>query len=285
MAARHRDQAQVPPAQPHQRERLRYQARLAERQCHPADPDNRLVTAELERRWEAPRRELQEAEERFRQPTHQPSAGEALRPEERDAFLQAGQKIPALWQPDLLSRSQQKAFVRCLRDKGVVHRVAPDTLQVRIVWRGGAPTTAALSVPVGALARLSGGAQMEKQIRELAKTGKTDAASAALLTEAGQRSSKHATVRPSTVRISRLRQRLLRERRQSHPRHMPGFLTVPQVACAIGVTPHWIYERIHNGTMRVTRDRHTHLYLFPDKPKTIALFQQLRAGTLQKLRF
>ena len=28
-----------------------------------------------------------------------------------------------------------------------------------------------------------------------------------------------------------------------------------------------------------------HLYLFPDQPKTITLFKQLRAGKLQKLRF
>ena len=27
------------------------------------------------------------------------------------------------------------------------------------------------------------------------------------------------------------------------------------------------------------------LYLFPDQPKTITLFKQLRAGKLQKLRF
>ena len=35
-----------------QLDRLRYQARLAERQFNQSDPDNRLVTAELERRWE-----------------------------------------------------------------------------------------------------------------------------------------------------------------------------------------------------------------------------------------
>ena len=29
----------------------------------------------------------------------------------------------------------------------------------------------------------------------------------------------------------------------------------------------------------------TRLYLFPDQPKTITLFKQLRAGKLQKLRF
>jgi len=40
-------------AEERQIERLRYQAALAERQFNRADPDNRLVTGELERRWEA----------------------------------------------------------------------------------------------------------------------------------------------------------------------------------------------------------------------------------------
>ena len=39
-------------AEAQQVERLRYQALLAERQFNRVDPDNRLVAAELERRWE-----------------------------------------------------------------------------------------------------------------------------------------------------------------------------------------------------------------------------------------
>jgi hypothetical protein len=190
-----------------------------------------------------------------------------------------------LWRQGRLTSLQQKAFLRCLIDKVVAHRSAPDTLQVRIVWRGGDTTAAAVPVTVGALARLSSAPEMEKEILRLAKAGKTDEEIAALLTQQGHRSPKHATVLPSTVRILRLRHGLLRERRQSHPRHIPGRLTVPQVARATGLTPHWIYDRIHNGTIRVTRDRKTRLYLFPDEPKTITLFKQLQAGALQKLRF
>jgi DNA invertase Pin-like site-specific DNA recombinase len=285
VAALQRDEAQVQQAGQQQLERLRYQARLAERQFHQADPDNRLVTAELERRWEAALRELKDAEERCRRDQERPPVVEALSPEDREAFCRAGQKIPELWRQDLLAPQQQKAFLRCLIDKVVVHRSAPDVLQVRIVWRGGATTAAALPVTVGALARLSSAAEMEKEILELAKAGKTDEEIADLLTRAGHRSPRHATVLPSTVRILRLRHGLMRERRQSHPRCIPGRLTVPQLARALGITPHWIYDRIHNGTIRVSRDRQTNLYLFPDKPETITQFQQLRAGTLQKLRF
>ena len=46
-----------------QLERKRYDAALAERQFNRVDPDNRLVAAELERRWEAALNELRAAEE------------------------------------------------------------------------------------------------------------------------------------------------------------------------------------------------------------------------------
>jgi DNA invertase Pin-like site-specific DNA recombinase len=285
VAALREDDDRVQRAQQQQLERLRYQARLAERQLNQADPDNRLVTAELERRWEAALRELKEAEEKSRQQQQRPPVAETLSPEERAAFLQAGRKIPELWRQGRLSPQQKKAFLRCLIDKVVVHRCTPDTLQVRIVWRGGETTATTLPATVGALARLSGAEEMEKEILRLARKGKTDEEIAALLTEQGYRSPKHATVLPSTVKILRLRHRLFRKRSQSHPRHIPGFLTVPQVARKLGITPHWIYDRIHNGTIEMARDRETNLYLFPDEPRTISLFEQLRTGKLQQLRF
>ena len=155
----------------------------------------------------------------------------------------------------------------------VVHRAAPDTLHVRIVWRGGDTTAAALPVTVGSLARLSSAEAMEKEILELAHQGQSDEEIAALLTRRGYRSPKHAAVLPSTVRILRLRHRLFRKRSQSHPRRIPGSLTVSQIARSLGISPHWIYDRIHNGTIDVALDPERHLYLFPDQPKTINLVQ------------
>jgi hypothetical protein len=285
VAALRQDDEQLLQARRQQLERLRYQARLAERQYHQTDPDNRLVAAELERRWEAALRDLQAAEERLQLEQQQPRVPEVLSPQEREAFLQAGKKIPELWRQGRLTPQQQKAFLRCLIDKVVVHRSAPDTLQVRIIWRGGDTTAAALPVTVGSLARLSSAPEMEKEILRLAKAGKSDEAIAALLTRQGHRSPKHATVLPSTVRILRLRHRLFRKRSQSHPRRIAGYLTVAQLARTLKITPHWIYDRIHNGTIQVALDPTTNLYLFPDQPKTITLFKQLRAGKLQKLRY
>jgi DNA invertase Pin-like site-specific DNA recombinase len=276
---------QVRQARRQQLERLRYQARLAERQYNQADPDNRLVAAELERRWEAALRQLQEAEEALRRDAEQPSTGEGLSPEERENFLGAGREIPGLWRQGLLSPQRQKAFLRCLVDKVVVHRSALDTLRVRIVWRGGDATTANVPVTVGALSRLSDSQKMEEEVIELVGQGRSDEEIAAHLTGEGYRSPKNATVLPSTVKIIRLRHRLFVTRSQSHPRRIPGHLTVSQVARALGITPHWIYDRIYNGTIQGALHPGLRLYLFPDRPRTLTLFQQLRAGKLQELRF
>ena len=285
VAALSREREQVLQAQRQQIERLRYQAHLAERQYNQTDPDNRLVAAELERRWEAALRDLKEAEERFQHEQEQPRGPEELSAEERQAFLQAGKTIPELWSQGRLTPQQKKAFLRTLIDKVVVHRSAPDTLHVRIVWRGGDTTTTLLPVTVGALARLSSAAAMEKEVLELAHQGRSDEEIAAALTRRGYRSPKHAAVLPSTVRILRLRHRLLRDRSQSHPRQIPGYLTVSQIAQSLRIKAHWIYDRIHNSTIQIAIDSKTGLYLFPDRPKTMTQFQQLRAGELQKLRF
>lgn len=60
---------------------------------------------------------------------------------------------------------------------------------------------------------------------------------------------------------------------------------MPQLARALGITKHWIDDRIHNGTIRVVRDRRTNLYLFPDQSKTLTSFKHLQAGKLHQLRF
>jgi hypothetical protein len=74
-------------------------------------------------------------------------------------------------------------------------------------------------------------------------------------------------------------------RHQSHPRRIPGHLTVPQLAEKLRVATHWIHDRIHNGTIRVAKDKQTGLYLFPDKAKTLERFRKLVAGKLHNLRF
>ena len=282
VAAHRETRAQVERAHRHHLERLRYQAALAERQFNRVDPDNRLVAAELEARWEAALAALKQAE------VAQPPSTDvlpALPADLQAAFSNIGQHLPRLWPGDLLTRPQKKALLRCLIDKVVIQRVGRDRVETRIVWKGGETTTTALPIPVGSLADLPGATEMEQIILERSVAGEPDEAIADHLTQLGHRSPMRTTVLPSTVKSIRLRHGVVQQRSQSHPRHIAGYLTVSQLATALDLTPHWIYDRIHNGTIQIAKDPATKLYLFPDHPTTLALFQRLRDGELQNLRF
>src|SRR5205823_2948560 len=184
-------------------ERLRYEAQLSQRQFNRVDPDNRLVAAELEKRWEAALAELKRAEEE--QASSTPSPLLALPPELQAAFRAIGQHLPLLWRQGLIKPVHQKALLRCLIDLVVVRRPSLECVQVRIVWRGGATTDLQVPVPVGALADLAGAQEMERIILERSGQGAPDEVIAAELTAQGYRSPMRLVVLPSTVKTIRLK--------------------------------------------------------------------------------
>jgi excisionase family DNA binding protein len=137
---------------------------------------------------------------------------------------------------------------------------------------------------VNSLARLSSAGAMEETIVRMGRQGKTDREIAEHLTRQGHRSPRGPVVLVSTVQIIRLRHRLLVNRSQSHPRRIPGHLTVSQVAERLQVSKHWIYDRIHNGTIEIERNPETKLFLFKKNHVTLKLLDQLKAGKAQKVR-
>lgn len=279
-----RAQDQLKKAKALKAQRLRYEAQLAERQFQKVDPDNRLVAAELERRWEQALRALRQAEEQSLE-VNQPKPLTLSR-EMKNIFLQIGKNLPQLWHQQRLSQQQRKAFLRCLIEKVIARRSSRDQLDVRIVWVGGATTTLAIPIHVGSFNELTNAQAMEKTIVKLAQKGKTDQEIAACLTEQGDRSPMDNTqVLPSTVQSIRLKNGILVTRSQSHPRKVAGYLTVPQVAKQLGITPHWLYDRIHNGTIVIDKDEATGLYLFPDRQAVIDQMNGLKNGSFKKFDF
>ena len=270
-------------AEAQQVERLRYQALLAERQFSRVDPDNRLVASELEHRWEVALRELRQAEEALT--LHRASQGksEALSSKEHDDFLALGPQLPAMWLQPGMDRAHKKALLRSLIEKVILHRTAPERIDVRIVWRGGEVSEEQVEPRVYALHALSRSADLQARILELAHAGLTDAEAAKVLTEEGYRSPRSSQVLARTVQVFRQRQRVLRGASRTHPRHIPGWLTMAELAKRLQVTRSWIERRIRDGTIIVTRDAEAKRYLFPDAAATIAALQQLKSGKASHL--
>jgi DNA invertase Pin-like site-specific DNA recombinase len=263
-------------------ERLRYQARLADRQFQRADPDNRLVTAELECRWEEALRGCQEAEERLREEEAQ-ACSLALPADLLAQLKDVGPHLPELWQQKLLTTAQQKSLLRTLIDKVVLARVAPDTVRVRVVWRGGMNTSADVRVPVKTFARLSDGQQIQETIVRLVGEGQTDEQIAAVLTRNGHRTPYGDVITAKTVRRLRWTNRILRTPKNSRPRGKPGYLTISQLADKLGVGSSKIYHHILDGTIALKKDAALNCYLFPDKLTTLTQLRHLFAGNLNRV--
>ena len=268
---------QVVVARRQQVERLRYASTLAERQFMKSDPDNRLVTGELERRWEASLRELHHAEQQLAEKQeHAPSY--MIPADILEMLRDVGPSLPELWNAKLLKTSQQKSLLRSLVEKVVIHRLAPDQIQTRIVWRGGITTSEIVRVTVGKFAWLTGAQEMEASIEKLAREGRSDKEIASHLSNAGHCSPRADKVLESMVRNVRLQNGILRRASQSHPRRVSGFLTIPQLAKKLGISRWWISDRINNGTIQVTKDEKTKCYLFPDTTEKLAELKTMVAA-------
>jgi len=269
-----------------QLQRLRYEAELAWRQFNRVDPDNRLVAAELEKRWEAALRSFRQEEETYAQRPSAPGPMLSLPPELKEALIAIGQKLPQVWHHEILSRDTKKALLRCLIDKVVIHRPVPHFVQTRIVWRGGDITTLEIPVTVGSFADLPLAEEMEQVILDLSRQGKMDEEIAEHLTAQDYRSPMQTDrVLPNTVKCLRLKHGVFQKRSQSHPRHVAGYLPIPSIARQLDISPHWVYDRIHKGCIQVVKDPETRLYLFPDEPATLEMLQALKDGKLKNLRF
>jgi len=87
-------------------DRLHYEARLAERQFNRVDPDNRLVAAELERRWKAALLELRRVEEALARRTMTAASGpDRIDPRLRAKVVALGQRMPEIWATHRLAAS------------------------------------------------------------------------------------------------------------------------------------------------------------------------------------
>jgi len=132
---------------------------------------------------------------------------------------------------------------------------------------------------VGALTDLPTAPQMAQQIRVLFAEGKSDDEMARQLTQHGYRSPSQPSVLPSTVKGIRLKLGLMQQRSQSHPRRITGYLTVPQLAKALAITPPLGVspDQARHGRHH-SRCRHGALSVSRYARQTLEAFRQLQAG-------
>ena len=266
-------------------ERKRYAAALAERQFNRVDPDNRLVAAELERRWEAALIELREAEEALlRQASPGPvvaqlGIGKAL----YGKVVSLAGRLPQIWIDPDTSDAQRKALLRCLIDKVVLDRGDHDVTVVRIVWRGGAVTSLDVKMRVNSVAKLTRGAEMRDRVIALARGGMYDDEIAAILTQEGHRSPTcKDKVLPITVQRIRHSAEIEVGQRNVRWRHEVGSLSAPELAAKVGIPANWLYVQIRKKRLLVNRQPNG-AYLFNDVADVLEAVRSLRNNTISSI--
>jgi DNA invertase Pin-like site-specific DNA recombinase len=177
----------------------RYEAGLARRQYDAVDPDNRLVAAELERRWNDRLVEVHRIEEQL---TALETAKVAMPTAEERARLTAlGTDLELLWHHPGATVETRKHVLRTAIVE-IVAKIVGDTIELVVHWQGGDHTR--LKVPKNRTGqhRWKTDAETGELIQALARQ-QPDAGIAAVLNRCGKRTGKGNTWTESRVRSHR----------------------------------------------------------------------------------
>lgn len=225
----------------------RYEGRLAEHQYQAVDPDNRLVAAELEKRWEEKLRQLQETQEDYDRFVRTPATS-VIPPELREQLRTISSSLPELWQNDLITVEEKKELLRSLISHVILTRKPANSIEIKIVWGSGHYTVVEAHPTVYRTRDLHDVQDMTERIHELWELNKTDHEIATLLTQEGFRSPRSVQVNPATVQRIRLQNHWKNQPAKVAPRiRLNGFLSVTELAVHIGVNRSSILRRIYNG--------------------------------------
>lgn len=115
-------------------EQARYEVGRARRQYDAVDPDNRLVAAELEKRWNDRLAVVHNLETELEGLTASPAVD--LTPADRERLMTLGADLERAWSSAGVLPDTRKRIVRTLIDEIIV-RVEDNTLDLVIRWHGG----------------------------------------------------------------------------------------------------------------------------------------------------
>ena len=222
-------------------EQLRYEARRASEQYNEADPKNRLVTAELERRWNEKLVAVEQAENELR------NARQARTELDEETILKLerlGTQFEDAWYSPDCSVELKKKIVRMVINEMLVRRQG-DHLVFVIHWAGGIHTEVRILQPAAGSAQKTPYSALEI-IRELAP--KYDAATiAGVLSRHGLRTGKGNSWNKARVAFSRRRYDIQPDFASAESR---GLLTLAKAAEHCGISRYVVKRLLDAGLVR-----------------------------------
>jgi excisionase family DNA binding protein len=163
-------------------EQARFEAARAQRQYDAVDPDNRLVAAGLEQRWNFRLLEVQMLDQELEQLSAAPAATPTQ--SERTRLLALGADVEQAWASPAALPATRKRIIRTLIDEIVV-RVEDSELAIVIRWNGGDHTSLRVAKNRAGQHRWTTDAEVVELVAALARL-LPDQAIAAVLNRAGK---------------------------------------------------------------------------------------------------
>jgi excisionase family DNA binding protein len=180
-------------------EQARFEAARAQRQFDAVDPGNRLVTAELERRWNDRLALVSQRQEALQALDARVDAN--LTPQQREALLAMGADLPRVWSHPSASSELRKRILRTVIAE-IVTRVVDARIEMVIHWQGGDHTELSVVKNRTGHHRWAADVEVQALIPQLARQ-LNDGGIAALLNRLGHRTGRGHTWTEVRVRSFR----------------------------------------------------------------------------------
>jgi hypothetical protein len=237
-------------------ERARYAADRNRRQYQLAEPENRLVTRQLEADWEAALAEAGRLEADYQRFTEEQP--KTLTPAERAAIQALAGDLPRVWGAPSTTQADRKELLRILIEDITATVIGDSELvDVTITWAGGHQTTGQAVRPVARLDQLSYYPALLARVTELAATGRDNRQIADALNAEGLRPPK----RTSRFNGGQVRTLITQHGIRSQPKGRPAVLTslapgewsVPSLSAELGMPTATTYNWIYRGWITARR--------------------------------
>jgi len=228
-------------------EQARFEAARAQRQFDAVDPGNRLVTAELERRWNE--RLAQVSQRQAEIEALEAEASPSLTPTQRDELIALGADLPRVWSHPAAGNEVRKRILRCVI-REVVVRVAEARIELIIHWQGGDHTGLSVVKNRTGQHRWTTNVEVQALITQLARQ-LPDGTIASLLNRLGHRTGKGHTWTEMRVRSFRSDHHIAVYK--TGEREARGELTLEQAADALGASKMTVLRMISAGILEAAQ--------------------------------
>jgi excisionase family DNA binding protein len=224
-------------------EQARCEAGRARRQYDAVDPDNRLVAAELEKRWNERLAVVGSLETELEELSTSPATD--LTPADRERLMTLGADLQNAWTRAGVASQTRKRIVRTLIDEIVV-RVEDNALDLVIRWHGGDHSALKVKKNRTGQDRWSAEGETIDLVRVLARQ-MPDKAIAAVLNRAGKTTGRGNGWTQS--RVCSLRSHNAIPTYRKGERRERSEVTLDEAAAALSVSPSTVRRLIKDGQL------------------------------------